>query len=503
MTAILDVRDLSKTFTGQRALDHVAIEVRAGEVHALVGKNGSGKSTLAKVLSGYHSPDSGCQVRLLDADVSFPLDGEHRHLLQFVHQDLGLVETLSVLDNIGLSHTFRTNRFGKIDWKHSQERASRALGAFGLGHLDLTAPLSTLTASERAIVAIARGLIGWDGGVGLLVLDETTAALPPHEVAVLERAIERVTSRGAGILYITHRLDEVFAFADRVTVLRDGHSVGTFATGDLRQEQLVTLMIGERKIEKLPDPQVRQDVVLRCDRVQGPGIDDLTMTVRSGEIVGVAGLLGSGRESVADVVFGAVPAQSGTVELEGKVLVNRSPKKSLNAGIALVPSDRAKRGIFPALSIRENISLARLRTLTRALKIDRRREDEEAAEWVDKVGLVPAEPDRAVSTLSGGNQQKTVLARALRLSPRLLLLDEATQGVDVGAKRSIHNLIRTAAAAGAGVVVCTAESEDLPALCHRVIVMRDGRVADVLEGERLTQANVLGSCTGASVHEDA
>ncbi len=491
MKPILEIQNLCKTFTGQKALDGVCIDVQAGEVHALVGRNGSGKSTLAKILSGFHVPDPGAQAKLLGRIVTFPLAGDDRRLFHCVHQDLGLVDWLSVLDNIGLSATFQTNRFHQIDWEHSRERARRALEPFGLGDLNLSVPLNMLTASERTIVAIARGLIGWGGEAGLLVLDETTAALPPHEVMVLKRAMERATARGAGILYITHRLDEVFSFGDRVSVLRDGKMMGTYATSALVQEDLVALMVGKRDVEREAEPVIRDEVVLSCEHLFADGLSDVCLTIRSGEIVGVAGLLGSGRERIADVLFGAAPLKSGVISLRGRRLARRSPARSLKQRIVLVPSDRAKRAIFPAWSVRENVTLPRLRTLLRKGRIYRRAEDGEVRSWIDLVGLLPPDPQRVISTLSGGNQQKAVLARALRMQPEVLILDEATQGVDVAAKRSIHNLIRKAASEGAAVLVCTAESEDLPRLCHRVVLMSEGRIVKEFSEDRLTQENLL------------
>jgi ribose transport system ATP-binding protein len=487
----MEIQNLSKTFTGQKALDRVCIDVQAGEVHALVGRNGSGKSTLAKILSGFHAPDPGAQARLFDREVTFPLAGEDRRRFHCVHQDLGLVDSLSVLDNIGLSATFQTDRIHRIDWRHSRERARSALEPFGLGDLNLSVPLNELTASERTIVAIARGLIGWDGEAGLLVLDETTAALPPQEVMVLQQAMERATAQGAGILYITHRLDEVFSFGDRVSVLRDGRMMGTYATSGLGQEDLVALMVGSRDVEREAVPAIRDEVVLSCEHLSADGLSDVSLTVRSGEIVGVAGLLGSGRECIADVLFGATPLKSGVIRLRGKRLVRRSPARSLKQRIVLVPSDRTKRAIFPAWSVRENVTLPKLRTLLRKGRISRPAEDGDVQRWIDLVGLLPPDPQRTISTLSGGNQQKTVLARALRLQPEVLILDEATQGVDVAAKRSIHNLIRKAASEGAAVLVCTAEAEDLPRLCHRVVLLSEGRVVKEFSEDRLTQENLL------------
>jgi ribose transport system ATP-binding protein len=491
MTSLLELRNVSKTFASQVALDGVDLDIRPGEVHALVGKNGSGKSTLAKVLSGFHAPDHGAKGSLLGKEVTFPLGADERRMLHFVHQDLGLVDAISIIDNIGLSDSYRLRRFHNIDWKHSRDRARRALAPFGLSHLDLNVSVAQLTASERAVTAIARGLLGWDDESGVLVLDETTAALPPKEVHVLTDAMQQVVQRGAGILYITHRLDEVFSFAHRVSILRDGRLIGTYDTAALSQEELVTLMVGQRRSIPATKPVVKDTVALRCKDLVGQGLNGLNLTVHVGEIVGVAGILGSGREVLADVIFGGRPLRSGTIETQGIVTRKPSPHDSLAHGIVLVPSDRKRRGILPELSVRENITLPHLSSVWKNGFLRRDLERSDVLNWIRSVDLVPPDPEHPMGTLSGGNQQKAILARALRMQPRVLLLDEATQGVDIGAKRSIHDLIRGAAADGMGVLFCTAEPEDLTSLCHRVVMMHNGAVAAELTGGELTQENIF------------
>jgi len=494
MPPILELQNLSKTFTSQVALDAVDLEIKCGEVHALVGKNGSGKSTLAKILSGFHNPDLGARAFLHGHEISLPMDPEHRRMVHFVHQDLGLVNSLSILDNIGLSDGFRTHGLHRIDWKHSRVRARRALAPFGLDQLDLNVPISRLTSSERAVTAIARGLLGWEEQAGLLVLDETTASLPPKEVHILEAAMNQVTSQGAGILYISHRLDEVFAFADRVSVLRDGRKVGTYATDDISQEELVTKMIGKTSYEFEPLSEPTDRIVLQCRSLTADGLQGLDLTVCAGEIVGVAGILGSGREHVADVLFGALPLESGEIFINGQSVKRLSPHNSLEKGVVLVPSDRMRRGILQQLTVRENITLPRLGPLRSKGLIRRNVEAAEVRRWIKSVELSPPEPERPVGTLSGGNQQKAVIARALRMNPQVLILDEATQGVDIGAKRGIHNLIRKAARQGSAVIICTAEPEDLPNLCHRVMVIHNGSFVNELHGASLTQENIYQSC---------
>ncbi|WAM19621.1 sugar ABC transporter ATP-binding protein [Rhodococcus sp. JS3073] len=490
----LDIHDVSKAFGGNTVLDSVNLKVRSGEIHAIVGQNGSGKSTLAKVLSGFHTPEPGATASVFGQESGFPLNAEARTRTHFVHQDLGLVESLSILDNIGLSHGYRTNRFGKIDWRHARARVQSVLDGFDLGHLDLEAPITKLTASERAIVAIARGLLGWRTEYGLMVLDETTAALPHDEVEVLVKSIRSVVARGAGVLYITHRLDEVFEFADRVSVIRDGRLVGTRETDVLTREELVTMMIGDRLSTPRSLAAPRSGIALQCRGLHAPGLEGIDIDVRFGEIVGVAGMLGSGRELLADAVFGANPRTNGVVEIAGNPVTADSPRRSIHQGIAVVPSDRLRRGVIPNLTVRENITLAQLSPLWRHATLGRATETNEARKWIDAVGLRPSDPERVISTLSGGNQQKALLARALRLDPKVLVLDEPTQGIDVGAKSAIYELLRESAANGTAVLLCTAEPEDLPDVCHRVVVMRRGKVADELSGDRLNQHELLASC---------
>jgi ribose transport system ATP-binding protein len=498
VSAILEISHLSKTFPGQRALDDVSLSIEGGEVHALVGKNGSGKSTIAKVLSGFHAPDPGAHAVLGGEEVPIPFDARSRELLHFVHQDLGLVDSLNVLDNIGLSDGYRTHRGKRINWAHSRERAQAALAPFGLEHIDLDVPIREFSIGIRAIIAIARGLIGWHGKAGLLVLDETTAALPPHEVEVLVDAMRRVTERGSGILYITHRLDEVFQFTDRVSILRDGRLVDTCKTTEVSRQDLVAKMIGTIQPRQSDRPDVGMGVALRCIGLTGAGLKGIDFSVNNCEIVGVAGILGSGREALADAICGAIPLTGGQIQVGLRSTRQWSPHRALTGGIVLVPSDRKRRGILPQLSVRENMTLPRLRPLVRRGRINPAREDAEVRAWIDSVGLEPPEPERSLSTLSGGNQQKVILARALRMRPRVLVLDEATQGVDVGAKRAIHDLIRQVAGQGAGVIVCTAEPEDLPGLCHRVLVLSNGRIVETLTGEQITQEAIfISSSRGA------
>ncbi|MDV6271137.1 sugar ABC transporter ATP-binding protein [Rhodococcus globerulus] len=492
--AALDLRHASKVFGGAKVLDDVNLQIHSGEIHAVVGQNGSGKSTLAKILSGFHQPEPGAEMQLFGHKYEFPISDEGRESMHFVHQDLGLVDSLNILDNIGLSHGYRTGRFGNVDWKHSRRRARDVLAGFDLDHLDMDAPISSLTASQQAIVAIARGLLGWKSETGTLVLDETTAALPHEEVEVLIKSVRKVVSRGAGVLYITHRLDEVFAFADRVSVLRDGRLVATRTTDSLTREELVALMVGDQVGEMRKPLPAREEIALSCRDLSGEGLRDIDFVVRKGEIVGVAGMLGSGRELIADAIVGASRRYSGTLEVEGRPVRASSPRQSMKDGFAFVPRDRLLRGIVPKLPVRENITLANLDDIKKNGHLRGKVEDAEVNDWIQAVGLRPPDPERQVISLSGGNQQKVLLARALRLRPAVLVLDEPTQGIDVGAKSAIYELLRETAARGTAIVLCTAEPEDMPDLCHRVIVMRGGTIVDELTESRLNRNDLIISC---------
>lgn len=496
-TVLLSVRQLGKTFPGQVALAGVDLEVRAGEVHALVGQNGSGKSTLIKVLAGYHQPDPGSEVDLPVGDA-----------IGFVHQDLALVDALNAVDNLALARGYAIRR-GRIDARREQERTRTLMARLGR-EVDLAVPVGDLPPVERALVAMARALDGMRES-SVLVLDEPTAALPAPEVGRLFAAIEQVKSYGGGVLYVSHRLDEVFRIADRVTVLRDGRRVATVDASELDHDGLIELMLGHSLQRRAHAPAQRRSgaPALEVVSLRGGRLEGFTASVRAGEIVGVAGLVGSGREDLAEALVGATPGTAGLVRVDGRELRKRTPRAAIDAGLALLPADRARLGAVLEHSIAENVTLPRLRSLVRALRIVRRRERRDVLGWIDKVGLVPREPDRVLGTLSGGNQQKALLARWLRATPRVLVLDEPTQGVDVGAKEAIHGLLHDAVSEGLAVLVCSAETEDLADLCDRVLVMRAGRVAVELSGAALsderivreTLAPVQDNGSGGSAHE--
>lgn len=490
----LRIKGLSKTFPGQVALSDLALEVRAGEIHALIGQNGSGKSTLIKVLAGYHEPDDGATIELNGAEyLNRSIRTVDRHSIGFVHQDLALVWSMNSVDNIALSKGFEKGRTGGIRWKSEVAEARRLIAEFG-EEFDVLRPVADLTAVQRTVVAMARAVgrgTHGDSPLGLLVLDEPTASLPSPEVHRLFEALRRVAERGTGILYVSHHLDEVFQLSDRVSVLRDGRNVATAATADVDHADLVELMLGRRlgDLYTAP-PRPGRTVMLSLSRVGGGRIRGLSIEVHSGEIVGFTGIVGSGRDDLASLLFGAVPGRTGAIRIEGQPLRVGSPRNAIEAGMAMVPIDRINKGVVINQTVRENMTLPLLRPLVRRLKIHRGMERAEVGGWVRHFGITPSEPECPISVLSGGNQQKAVLAKWMRMEPKVLVLDEPTQGVDVGAKASIFKLLAEAAAGGAAIVYSSVEAEDLANLCDRVVVLRDGAVASVLSGDALSAQRI-------------
>jgi ribose transport system ATP-binding protein len=470
---------LSKAYGGIQALDGASLEIERGAIHALVGGNGSGKSTLIKILAGVVPADAG---EIEAAGVRHPARGhtpaQARQLgLHFVHQQSTVFPALTVAENLALGRGFETRLGGRIDWPAVREGARRVLERFEID-VDPDAEVASLNAATRVRIAIARALRDQEGaGSGVLVLDEPTASLPAHEVDVLLTALERHAADGQAILYVTHRLAEVVRAAALATVLRDG-KVEALLTGDeLNHDTLARLIAGSAAEAAAPQAQSRRrdDVVLEAD-------DGLRL--HAGEVVGIAGLLGSGRTRLLRRLFGG-----------------ERPRDAMSDGIAYVPEDRSREAAFFDLSVAENISVAYLDPYRRrGGRIDSRAERSAVRELMSSF-LVRAESEIApLWSLSGGNQQKVILSRWLQRNPRILLLDEPTQGVDVGARAEIHGLIRRSAADGAAAIVVSSDFEELATLCDRALVLRDGRVVDEVPGEDMSEQRLTEMVFAAEAH---
>jgi ABC-type sugar transport system ATPase subunit len=491
VTDLLRVSHLSKTFTGTKALDDVSLQVAAGEIVAIVGQNGSGKSTLVKLLAGIHQPDPGGTIEVSDGSGQLVPLGRDGHSLHFIHQDLGLLPMLNTTENLDLDRPLGLRWITPVRRRAEHTRAAELTSRFGAA-IDVRAPVALLSPAERAIVAVARALDGGRHPGNVLVLDEPTTAFHRDEVSRLFGAVRRVAAAGAGVVFISHRLDEVRALADRVLVLRDGKQVAEAAGGELDDESLVAAIVGTSVVEGIRATSSAGPVVLAVDGLHGKHVHGMTLSVRAAEIVGLSGVLGSGREDLNALIFGAQRPVGGQVTFNGDRLPAGDMVTAIERGAAFVPADRHRLGAVMTMSMRENLTLPALRGLRRRFgAIRRSAESAEARRWADHVGLRPPAPDRPLSTFSGGNQQKVVLAKWLRTNPRLLLLDEPTQGVDVGAKAAIYQLVRQAAAQGSAVLVASSDAKELVALCDRVLLVDQGRVAGELTGAALTETALV------------
>ena len=494
---LLSVRGLSKSFPGQRALSEVDLDVYAGEIVAVVGQNGSGKSTLVKILTGIYEPDPGGEITVRRGDGQVATGHAAKAEIHVIHQDLGLIASLSTVENLDLGKAVGSRAMLPTKRRDEQDRAQRLIARFG-ADFDVRARVEALAPAERTIVAIARAMDSWDRPEQILLLDEPTAALHGNETGLLFAAVRRVAAEGAAVVFISHRLDEVLDLADRVVALRGGRVVADVSAVDLDRDALIRHIAG-RDVSENPDLTGRGlgDDILTVRGMVGAGLEGIDLTLKSGEVVGVCGILGSGRENVSRLVFGAARRAGGEVRVAGAPLRAGSPREAIRRGVGFVSADRHADGAVMGMRARENLTLPGLRPLRGKLgSLNAKRERTDAAAWTRRVELDPPLPERQLDLFSGGNQQKVVLAKWLRNKPRVLLLDEPTQGVDVGAKAAIYKLILTAAADGAGVLVSSSDTAELAALCDRVVVLRDGRIVSELDRSAISDARLVAESLG-------
>lgn len=478
MASLLQLSAVTKSFGAVRALKGVSFDLQAGEVHALLGENGAGKSTLIKVITGAHHPDGG-SISINGETVSqLTPASAHKLGIACIYQQPALFPDLTVAENIGL-RLEPASALRKVNWATRHNRAAELLKRIG-AEISPDAEVRSLSMPEQQLVEIACAL---GAGARIVIMDEPTASLTRREQERLYAIVRTLKTEGIGIIYISHRLEEIFALADRVTVLRDGASTGTFEVREIDEGALIRLMVG-REVTHLYPPSLGApgEVRLRVDRLccQASGVKDISFEVRAGEILGLAGLVGAGRSELARVLFGLTPADGGTLSIDGQAIRVRSPSDAIAQGIAYVPEDRRRHGVVPDMTVAENVTLAAHRRYFPSGWLQERIEASAARDAVERLAIKTAGIDAPVSSLSGGNQQKVSLSRWLATEPKLLVLDEPTQGVDVGAKSEIHALVRRFAAAGMAVILISSDLPEILGMSDRIGVMRGGKLVGIL-----------------------
>ena len=503
---LLKIRDLEKTFPGVRALKGVKLTVNKGEVHALMGENGAGKSTLIKVLTGSYQKNGG--TICFDGgeiDCRTPMEANDKGI-STIYQELNLVLFQTVYENLFLGREPR-DKFGRVDRKAMIAEADRILKDLGID-VDVSVPLSRYPTAIQQMVAIARAV---SINAKLVIMDEPTSSLDSQEVQVLFRIIRQLKSQGISVIFINHKLDEIFEICDRLTVFKDGEYVGDYDIKDLNQFKLISLMVGkdtvtlERKKEGYDFADATPIVNMKNIR-QGMRLNGLDVEIRQGEVVGLAGLLGSGRTELAQVLFGTSMPDSGEVFWWGEPANIHSPSDAIKKGMGFCTEDRKVEGIVPHLSVKENMTIALLPKLNRFGFVKFKEQDEIVRHYIERLKIKTPTPEQQICNLSGGNQQKVLLARWMCMNPKLIILDEPTRGIDVGAKAEIEDLIQELSKSGISILMISSEIAELERNCDRIIVMREGKVTRELVDKEIHQAKIMeaiakGSESEGRVHE--
>ncbi len=489
MEKVLEMRGIRKVFPGVVAVDNVDLTLNGGEVLALVGENGAGKSTLIKILSGVYKADDGEIIIGGTSHKSYSTKAAIDLGIGIIYQELNYLNDLTVAENILLGQTPLSGPFRKVDYKSMNERAKAIMDTVGLGHREPTDMASKLSVAEKQLIEIARA---FSRNVKILVMDEPTSALNDAETNKLFELIDKIKSEGVGVIYISHRMGEIFRVADRVQVMRDGKHVKTLEAAETDTDEIVACMVGREISNMFPtrDCEIGEQV-FALEGLKTAFIKDVSIEVKKGEVVGLFGLMGSGRSEIARCIVGAKAPLAGAIRMDGKSFLNKTPLDAILRGISYVPSERKSEGVILISSVKHNITLSNLKKLKLRGKLDLRKESEIAKAWVEKLDIKTPDITTEMQTLSGGNQQKVVIAKSLNTEPRFMILNEPTRGIDVGAKAEIYNLINRFCEEGKAVLMISSELPEIMALSDRIYVLCEGRITGEIAKKEFSQEVLL------------
>ncbi|HBV77744.1 MULTISPECIES: ribose ABC transporter ATP-binding protein RbsA [Vibrio] len=496
--AILELNRIEKAFPGVKALDQASLNVYPGRVMALMGENGAGKSTLMKVLTGIYSMDSGqIHYQGLPSQFKGPRDSQQAGI-SIIHQELNLIPEISIAENIFLGREI-TNRFGRILWDQMHVKADKLLARLNVQRTSNTL-LGELSLGEQQMVEIAKAL-SFESKV--IIMDEPTDALTDKETDFLFKVINELRDQGCGIVYISHRLKEIFEICDDITVLRDGKFIGECSVESTNEDALIEMMVGRKLEEQYPRIAVQSgDTLLEVKGLTGKGIYDVSFDLKRGEIVGVSGLMGAGRTELMKMIYGALPYQSGEVLLEGKSIHSRTPQEGLTNGIAYISEDRKGDGLVLGLSVKDNMTLSALQHFSKGAQIQHNSEVMAVDDFIDLFNIKTPNREQIIGNLSGGNQQKVAIAKGLMTRPNVLILDEPTRGVDVGAKKEIYQLINKFKAEGMSIILVSSEMPEVLGMSDRILVMHEGKISGEFNAKQANQELLLACAVGKNISKD-
>lgn len=493
-TPLLEMKDIDKSFSGVKVLEQVQFSLEAGEVHALMGENGAGKSTLMKILNGIYSRDNGTvRIKGTEQSISSPSAAQELGIVM-IHQELNLIPHLTVMENIFLGREFTFGPTRLIRWGKMKQESVRYLSQLGL-EIHPETLVGDLSVGQQQLVEIAKAL---SMNTEILVLDEPTAALTDREIEGLFQVILSLKERGVGMIYISHRMEEIFRICDRITVMRDGRYVGTEEVAHTDMDQIVKMMVGREIKDRFPKVEIEfGEEKLKVENLSQKGVlHDISFSVRAGEIVGIAGLMGAGRTELAKALFGVTPVDSGQIILQGKPVQIRKPMDAIRAGLALVTEDRKDEGLILSMSVRDNLGMTSLAAVSKLGFLNDTKEDELAESMITSLRIKTPNSGQEVGSLSGGNQQKVVIGKWLATKPEVFILDEPTRGVDIGAKKEIYDLMNRLASEGVAILMISSELPEVLGMSDRILVMREGKLTGHFNREEATQEKIMKCATG-------